>query len=37
MMAMITRHSGTRQPLEKPKPDCIASTPPAIDTATVRM
>ena len=37
MMAMITRHNGTRQLLEKPKPDCIASTPPAIDTATVRM
>ena len=37
MIAMIARHSGTRPLFENPKPDCIASVPPAIETATVRM
>ena len=35
--AISARHSGTRHDESKPNADWIASTPPAIDTATVRM
>ncbi len=35
--AIRIRHSGTRQRLSNPNADWIASTPPAIETATVRM
>ncbi len=37
MMAISTRQNGTRHELSNPNADCIASTPPAIETATVRM
>ena len=37
MTTIISRHSGTRHWLLKPNADWMASTPPATDTATVRM
>ena len=37
MIAIISRHSGTRHWLSKSNADWIASTPPATETATVRM
>jgi hypothetical protein len=37
MIAISTRPSGTRHWLSKSNADWMASTPPATDTATVRM